>query len=384
MIENNVAPDCENNGSYDKVVYCSECTAEMSRATVTVDALGHSMKEIAAVSATCTKNGNVAYYDCSRCDYKSSDSAGKKAITDVSVKAKGHSYKTTVKTEATITKNGQTVEKCSCGAVKSKSEKTIYYPKTIKLEYTSVTYNGKTKTPSVTIKDYKGNKLKKDTDYTVKYASGRKSTGNYSVTITFRGKYSGTKTLYFNILPSKTSKLTSACSTTEIKASWKSVTGASGYKVELLNSKGKVVKSVTTTKTSYTFKKLSKVTTYKIRVTAYKTIDKKAVYSSVSTTITTSTAPAKVTLSKVTAGSKSATPAWKTVSGASGYQVQYSTSSKLKSAKTATVSKGSSKKTTIKKLTKGKKYYFKVRAYKTVGSIKVYGAWSSVKSVKVK
>ncbi len=296
---------------------------------------------------------------------------------------KAHSYKTTVSTKATLSKNGKTVEKCSCGAVKSKSEKTVYYPKTIKLEYTSTIYNGKTKTPSVTVKDSKGNKISKDY-YTVKYASGRKNTGKYSVTITFKGKYSGTKTLYFNILPSKTSKITPTCSTTEIKASWKKVTGASGYKVELLNSKGKVVKKVTTTKTSYTFKKLSKVTTYKIRVTAYKTIDKKAVYSTVSTTITTSTAPAKVTLSKVTAGSKSAAVSWKTVSGASGYQVQYSTSSKFKSAKTATVSKGSSKKTTIKKLTKGKTYYFKVRAYKTVDGKKVYGAWSAVKNVKVK
>lgn len=292
-----------------------------------------------------------------------------------------HSYKATT-TKATLSKNGKVVNKCSvCGYSKIT---TVYYPKSIKLSATSYTYNGKTKTPTVTVKDSKGNTLKKDTDYTVKYSSGRKSTGKYSVTVTFKGKYSGTKTLYFNILPSKTSKITPTCATTSIKASWSKVTGASGYKVELLNSKGKVVKSATTTSTSYTFKSLSKVTTYKVRVTAYKTIDKKAVYSTVSTTITTSTAPAAATLSKVTAGSKSATPTWKKVSGASGYQVMYSTSSKFKSAKTATISKGSSTKTTIKKLTKGKTYYFKVRAYKTVDGNKVYGAWSSVKSVKVK
>ncbi len=384
-------PSCTESGTTSDYQKCTRCASVFTMggdafggakwAAIYKKALGHDMKAVAAVAATCTKDGNIAHYDCSRCDHKSSDAEGKDAITNVVVAKKAHSYKT-VTTKATLTKNGKVDNKCSvCGNVKSTT--TVYYPKTIKLEYTSTIYNGKTKKPSVTVKDSKGNKISKDY-YTVKYASGRKSTGKYSVTITFKGNYSGTKTLYFNILPSKTSKITPTCSTTEIKASWKKVTGASGYKVELLNSKGKVVKKVTTTKTSYTFKKLTKVTTYKIRVTAYKTIDKKAAYSTVSTTIKTSTAPAKVTLSKVTAGSKSAAVSWKTVSGASGYQVQYSTSSKFKSAKTATVSKGSSKKTTIKKLTKGKKYYFKVRAYKTVDGKKVCGAWSSVKTVKVK
>ncbi|MBR5294298.1 MAG: discoidin domain-containing protein, partial [Oscillospiraceae bacterium] len=39
--ENEVAPTCTENGSYDLVVYCAECDAEISRETVTVDALGH-------------------------------------------------------------------------------------------------------------------------------------------------------------------------------------------------------------------------------------------------------------------------------------------------------------------------------------------------------
>ncbi len=41
VIENNVDPDCVNDGSYDNVVYCTVCEAELSRNTVTVDALGH-------------------------------------------------------------------------------------------------------------------------------------------------------------------------------------------------------------------------------------------------------------------------------------------------------------------------------------------------------
>ena len=46
--------------------------------------------------------------------------------------------------------------------------------------------------------------------------------------------------------------------------------------------------------------------------------------------------------------------------------------------------KQSSKKTTLKKLKSGKKYYVRVKAYKTVDGKKLYGATSSVKSVKVK
>ena len=41
VVENNVDPDCVNAGSYDSVVYCTVCNAEISRTTVTVDALGH-------------------------------------------------------------------------------------------------------------------------------------------------------------------------------------------------------------------------------------------------------------------------------------------------------------------------------------------------------
>ena len=41
-------------------------------------------------------------------------------------------------------------------------------------------------------------------------------------------------------------------------------------------------------------------------------------------------------------------------------------------------------KTTVKKLKKNKKYYVKLRGYKTVNDKKVYGTFSTVKSIKVK
>ena len=69
VIENNVAPDCETNGSYDSVVYCSVCTEELSRETITVEALGHSEVARPGKAATCTEDGWEEYVTCRNCDY---------------------------------------------------------------------------------------------------------------------------------------------------------------------------------------------------------------------------------------------------------------------------------------------------------------------------
>jgi len=107
---------------------------------------------------------------------------------------------TTKTTKATLSKNGSIVKKCSiCGEVISKT--TIKYAKTFSLSATSYVYNGKVKTPTVTVKDSAGKTLKEGTDYTVTYASGRKNAGTYKVTVKMKGNYSGTKTLTFKILP---------------------------------------------------------------------------------------------------------------------------------------------------------------------------------------
>ncbi|MBQ6864327.1 MAG: Ig-like domain-containing protein, partial [Clostridia bacterium] len=66
VVENNVAPDCVNEGSYDNVVYCTVCDAELSRETVTVDALGHKYEAV-VTAPTCTEEGFTTY-TCSVCD----------------------------------------------------------------------------------------------------------------------------------------------------------------------------------------------------------------------------------------------------------------------------------------------------------------------------
>ena len=65
-----------------------------------------------------------------------------------------------------------------------------------------------------------------------------------------------------------------------------------------------------------------------------------------------------------------------------GYKIQYTTDKKFKkSVKASTITKNKYTSKTIKKLKKNKKYYVRIRTYKTVGKQKYYSDWS--KSVKV-
>lgn len=173
--------------------------------------------------------------------------------------------------------------------------------------------------------------------------------------------------------------------TTSLKLSWKKTSDTTGYKVYQYNTKTKKYKKIATTKgTSYTVKKLKAGTSYKFKVVAYKTVKKKEYVGSYSSILTTATKPTTPKISKLTTKSKKANLQWKKISGASGYEICMATSKKGKYTKVGMVTKGSTVKYTKKSLKKNKKYYFKIRAYKTVNGKKVYSSYSSVKMVKVK
>ena len=261
----------------------------------------HNLTLVAAKAATCTEGGKEAYYKCEGCGKFYEDVLGTKEITDLAswgnIAKIAHTTKQTV-TKATPTANGKIVNYCS---VCKKALSTTVIPKasSIKLKATSLTYNGKVRTPKVIVKDRTGKTLVKNTDYTVSYAKGRKYVGKYAVKITFKGKYSGTKTLYFTIKPKATS------------------------------------------------------------------------------------------ISSLKAGSKKFTVKWKKqATQTTGYQVQYSASSKFSKAKTVTVGKNTTVSKKISKLSGKKKYYVRVRTYKTVKingkSIRIYSGWSKAKTVTTK
>ena len=95
--------------------------------------------------------------------------------------------------------------------------------------------------------------------------------------------------------------------------------------------------------------------------------------------------PKATSISSLSAGSKKFTVKWKKQSTqVTGYQIQYSTSSKFSSPKTVTVSSYKTTSKTVKSLKAKKKYYVRVRTYKTVSGTKYCSSWSKAKSVTTK
>ena len=172
-----------------------------------------------------------------------------------------------------------------------------------------------------------------------------------------------------------------------VSVSWKTNSKASGYQIRYsASSKITSSKSVTVEKTGKA--KLSNLKagkTYYIQVRAKKTKGGKNYYSawsSVQRVNTLSNTPAKPTEVKVSAGEKSAVLKWKESSRATGYQIRYSTSRKMSSAKT--VSAGTAGKKTVTGLKTGKTYYFQIRSRRTAGGKTYSSAWTAAVSCKVK
>lgn len=95
-----------------------------------------------------------------------------------------------------------------------------------------------------------------------------------------------------------------------------------------------------------------------------------------STTKNTETVkPKKTSIKKLSKGKKKFTVTWAKVSGVKGYQIQYSSDKKFKkNNKSVTVTKQKTTKATVKKLKSKKKYYVRVRTYKTVNGKKIYSS----------
>ncbi|MBQ4531564.1 MAG: carbohydrate-binding domain-containing protein [Lachnospiraceae bacterium] len=136
--------------------------------------------------------------------------------------------------------------------------------------------------------------------------------------------------------------------------------------------------------TSYTNKNLNCGKTYYYIVKGYKNINNTATCIAESKVSSAKVIPVKATLKTAKLQNNKVTLKWKKENGVSGYEVYRATSKNGKYKKVKTIT--SSSKTTYadKNLKAGKKYYYKIRTYKTVNGKKVYGEYSAVKTVKIK
>lgn len=242
----------------------------------TFKSTGHTLGTVKTVKPTCTAAGKQTGV-CTACG---------KTVTLATSEKLGHKYVTTT-VPATADASGKTVKKCShCG--KTSSSTTIYKIDSIKLSKTKITYDGKVHKPTVTVKDSKGNVLKSGTDYSVKYSNSKsKSTGRYTVTVTFKGKYSGDKVLSYTIVPKKVTGVKVTSSTKKYATvTFSKATGATGYEIQYSTKKSSGFKKLTaTTKLKYTKKTLTSGKTYYFKVRAYKTVNGEKLYGAYSSVV---------------------------------------------------------------------------------------------------
>lgn len=251
-------------------------------------------------------------------------------------------------------------------------------------------FTGLAITPNVVIKN--GSYiLANGTDFSLSYANNT-AVGTGIVTITGIGKYTGVKYQSFNIaIPQILNLIKSGNSQKQIVLKWTAIPGVTGYRVYRYNPTTKkyaYLKQIAgSANSTYTDTGLTVGTEYRYRVRAYVAVKDAAgksvnTYGKYSAKLKTFTKLKKVTLT-VKAGSRKATLSWKKITGATGYRIYMKTGTgsfkKIKEYK-----KASTIKYTKSGLTKGKTYYFKIRAFKTISSKNTYGTYSTTKTVVAK
>jgi uncharacterized protein YjdB len=170
------------------------------------------------------------------------------------------------------------------------------------------------------------------------------------------------------------------------KITWKKVSNAAGYTVyraTAKNGKYTAVKTVSGKTLSYTDKKVTTGKTYYYKVAAYVTKSGNKSYGVKSAVKSVKVVPAAVSnLSVKNTAGRNVKVKWGKVAGADGYVVYRTKKTDGKFKAVATVKNGVTY--TSVKLSKGKTYSYKVRAYKLVGNKKVYGPYSDVQNVTIK
>ncbi len=314
---------------------------------------------------TCTTD-EVRQYTCNYCmDTK----------TEVTKKKTGHNYQPSSTKIATIEKDGYNTYLCAnCGAEK---KEIIYSLSTISLSKERYFYDGNRHQPKITITDKKGNIISND-NYTVSFSKGRIEVGKYMASVKFHGKYSGILEKEFRIeKKSQTIKAsgftkTMGNSSFNMNAKLEKGDGKLSYKT----SNAKIVTVSASGK--ITIKGVGKAT---ITITAAET----KAYKKATKTISIVVNPKGVSLSSLKSMYRgNATVKWQKNTSVTGYQIQYSKKSNFTSSKIITRGDRNVTSRTITGLTRGARYYMRIRTYKIVSGVKYYSVWSAKKTVVVK
>ena len=395
-----VAPTCTTNGY--TLHKCSVCGTSYKDSTT--KATGHSYgNSVVTKQPTCTSEG-TAIKTCTKCNATVTEKLPEKGHTAVTDKGYPATCTTAGKTDGshcsvcnTVIKvqtvinatghksSGWIVDKAASIGVKGSKHKECTVCKkvletaeipalsrisiskaSVTLSTSTYAYDGKTKTPSVTVK-VNGKTLKKDTDYTVSYSNNTK-VGTATVKITGKGNYTGSVSKTYSIKNNFKKATVSGIST-------KAFTGKNITQSITVKYNGKTLKNGTDYTVSYSNNKSIGTATVKIAG--------KGSYTG-TITKTFKINPAKQEIQKLTSKSKAFFVDWAQKGSATGYEIQYATNSKFTSAKKVTITNKKTDKTTISKLSGKKKYYVRVRSYTTVKGTKYYGAWSASKSVTTK
>ena len=260
--------------------------------------------------------------------------------------------------------------------------KTIPAVNTIKLSATKFVVDGKVKKVVLTVKDKTGKALKNGTDYTVSGTLSSKNVGIYNVKVTFKGNYTGSRTLTWQIAPQAPKKLKATSTVNKITLTWAKVDGATSYIV--YDEFGVQLATVKTNKA--VIKKLFDGWKYNFYVCAVVKSGGKNVYSA-KTGIKTATKPYTPKDIEALGKKGKATVKFNEQYGVSGYEIYMAKgkNGKYKLVSTVKPSKNTYRRSaTVNKLSKRTTYYFKVRSYIKNGNTVVYSNFSKPASAKVK
>jgi GH25 family lysozyme M1 (1,4-beta-N-acetylmuramidase)/fibronectin type 3 domain-containing protein len=161
-----------------------------------------------------------------------------------------------------------------------------------------------------------------------------------------------------------------------ITVSWSSVRGASGYRVYKATSKTGTYSLIKVTSArNYISSGLTAGKTYYYKVRAFKIYGSSRIYGSLSAIAAAKPIPqTPASVKAISSSYQSITVSWNRVAGAGGYRIYKSDS---REGTYAFLAETTAANFISNGLTAGKTYYYKVKAYSMVGSIKVYGNSSS-------